>query len=240
MSRWARSDVDYIAIPATSGGCGGSHRRPVVQGARAKTWRLDCQPCCDALKGDPLWAANEADVPETFDETLNREAFEKRGAKDRDNVLALALASIANVHLPESLRRSISGFGTEIPAIAGTLLCQEGHDCEPGSKFCGECGSPMRPPAVLACPQGHPVSGRAKFCAECGSAVRAAIEAPVPVAARAPAAPVRQEGAAKQKPLKDWRLEDLQALARDKGLDPSGTRHDLLARIRGARTPVAA
>lgn len=232
---FARNDVDFIHVPVESGGClEGGHRRPVIQGARAKTWRISCPSCEPFMKerlGD-LFVTNEADIPETPDEALNRESFEKRGAKDRDNVLALALASIANVQLPESLRRSISGFGTEIPAIAGMLVCANGHDAEPGSRFCPECGSPVRQPAATAtCPQGHENAATAKFCSDCGSPMTSLSVAAI----SGPAASAQQDqSAVRKKPLKDWRADDLKALARQRGVDDSGTRVQVLERLKAA------
>ena len=52
MSLYARSDLMSVSVPATSGGCGNSHSRPVSQGKPAKEWRLDCPPCEGYLKGD--------------------------------------------------------------------------------------------------------------------------------------------------------------------------------------------
>jgi hypothetical protein len=223
---YARSDVDYIAIPVERGGCPGGHRRPVNHGARAKLWKLDCQctATADMLNSD-LWSATISEIPETPDETKVREDYEKRGAHDRDYIQAMALAKIAGVEIPDALQRVVTGDPAHVPAITGTMVCQNGHDCEPGSKFCAECGSPMRKPPGLACPEGHPVGARAKFCAECGSPVTVAIE---------PSAASQPEDAPKVKPLKDWRAADLKALARERGLDDSGTRAEVLGRLRAA------
>jgi hypothetical protein len=40
--------------------------------------------------------------------------------------------------------------------------------------------------------------------------------------------------------MRDWRLEDLQAEARRRGVDPSGTRQALLERMKRAKVPQAA
>ena len=240
--RFARSDVMGVNIGVESGGCGtqGGHSRPVINGAPVRLWKLDCGPCSTALKDDPLWSTTEADIPETPDETKGREDFAKRGATDRDNVLAVALAKLAGVELPQTIRQAIHGASPEIHAtIAGKLICAEGHDAEPGSRFCQECGSPVRQPAAsVKCPQGHENAVTAKFCSDCGSPVQpfAAI-GPPPVPAAKPAA---RRPAPKTKPLRDWKAEDLKALARSKGLDDSGTRLELIDRLRQPKVPQAA
>lgn len=238
MSIYARADLASVTVSAAHGGCGQVHTRPAPGGNPVAVWKLDCAACENHLRHDALWSATVSEIPETPDEKLTREDWEKRGIKDRDNVLALALGKIAGVELPETLRMPIAGQQPHIPAIAGMLVCAQGHDCEPGSKFCAECGGPVRMPApVASCPQGHRVAVTAKFCPECGNP----IIVPSAVAIEPPAAPARQQKAApapgngaRKKPLKDMRLTDLQARARDKGLDDTGTRADLLARLRAA------
>ena len=243
--RFARSDVMGVNIGVESGGCGtqGGHSRPVINGAPVRLWKLDCGPCSTALKDDPLWSTTEADIPETPDETKGREDFAKRGATDRDNVLAVALAKLAGVELPQTIRQAIHGASPEIHAtIAGKLICAEGHDAEPGSRFCQECGSPVRQPAAsVKCPQGHENAVTAKFCSDCGSPVQpvAAIGPPAPRTAPAPRAPAARKPP-KTKPLRDWKAEDLKALARSKGLDDSGTRLELIERLRQPKVPQAA
>ena len=240
--RFARSDVMGVNIGVESGGCGtqGGHSRPVINGAPVRLWKLDCGPCSTALKDDPLWSTTEADIPETPDETKGREDFAKRGATDRDNVLAVALAKLAGVELPQTIRQAIHGASPEIHAtIAGKLICAEGHDAEPGSRFCQECGSPVRQPAAsVKCPQGHENAVTAKFCSDCGSPVQpVAAIGPPPVPAAKPAA---RRPAPKTKPLRDWKAEDLKALARSKGLDDTGTRLELIDRLRQPKVPRAA
>ena len=242
MSLFARSDVVSVAVPVSSGGCGATHTREVTHGAPAKHFELICPPCEAHLKerAPDIWATTLADIPETPDEIKGREDFAKRGATDRDNVLAIAMAKLAGVELPQTIRQAISGASPALPAIAGIMVCEQGHDCEPGSKYCSECGSPMRRPSLAACPNGHQVGAEAKFCPECGTGLNPgamgtpAIEPPAAVPAAA------AKAAARVKPLKDWRVEDLRAEARRKGLDYSGTRVEVLERIKQARVPVAA
>ena len=130
------------------------HAREVTHGAPAKHFALTCSPCEGFLKerASDIWASTLADIAETPDETKGREDFQKRGATDRDNVLAIALAKMAGVELPQTIRQAISGASPALPAIAGIMVCEAGHDCEPGSRFCSECGSPMRRPVRRCLP----------------------------------------------------------------------------------------
>jgi hypothetical protein len=204
--------------------------REVTHGAPAKLFKLDCPPCEAYLAktNADLWAQTLSELPETYDEVKSREDFEKRGALDRDQVMALAMAKLAGVELPDSMRRPISGLAPHVPSIAGVLECVNGHGCEPGSKFCDECGTELRPQGPAACPDGHRNKPGAKFCRECRtplSAAPAALEAP-PAPAPAPAGPKRR--------LRDMRAEELRTIARGKGLDDSGSRTEVLARLQAA------
>jgi len=179
-----------------------------------------------------LWSATISEVPETPDEEKSREDFQRRGALDRDQIMAMAMAKLAGVDLPETMRRPISGLAPHIPAVAGSLECENGHGCEPGSRFCQECGSPMRQPDRPRCSNGHPVTAQARFCQECGvpmyrtQAIEAAAEASADSGTPAAAAPKRR--------LKDMRAQELFALARERGIDDTGTRAQVLERLRDA------
>ena len=140
MTVHARSDLAYISISEAHGGCGRPHSRPVVNGEPAKLWSLTCSQCEDHLRGDPLWSTTISGVPETLDERLAREDFEHRGARDERRIMTLALAKLAGVELPATIRMALDGTKAHIPA---TLVCPQGHENAPGQKFCGECGSPM-------------------------------------------------------------------------------------------------
>ena len=91
MTVYSRSDVDMENVSVDGhGGCGSVHVRPRgSDGSRAHLWELTCPNCEGYLKTTPTWATTPADVPETPDETKGREDFAKRGATDRDNVLAV-------------------------------------------------------------------------------------------------------------------------------------------------------
>ena len=240
MTVYSRSDVDMENVSVDGhGGCGSVHVRPRgSDGSRAHLWELTCPNCEGYLKTTPTWATTPADVPETPDETKGREDFAKRGATDRDNVLALAMAKLAGVELPQTLRQAISGASPAVMAISGKLVCEAGHDAEPGSKFCQECGRPMRAPSAAACPQGHPVGAGAKFCQECGFSIP---QAAAPAIEPSASGPARAPKAANHaKPMRDWRAEDLRAEARRRGLDESGTRRELLERLHRTKVPQAA
>lgn len=232
MTLYARADVDQENVSVDAhGGCGTPHFRPKGgDGARAQVWELSCTQCEIFLATSPNWARTLSEVPETPDEENARKDFEKRGALDRDQVMALAMAKLAGVDLPETMRRPISGLKPHLAVTGAKVVCEAGHDNEPGMKFCGECGASLRAPAKRTCPDGHEVAAGMRFCGECGKGVDpAALD--VPALAPAPAAP---EASGPKRRLKDRRLTELQQLARDKGLDDSGTRTEVLARLQAA------
>jgi hypothetical protein len=209
MSLWARSDLAAVNVSVAHGGCGKTHHRPAPDGIPVQPWRLDCAGGCeDHLRHDSHWAVTPSEIPETHDEAKSREDFERRGAKDKDAVLTLALARLAGIEtseLPESLTRMISGAPLHVP-VQGQVECPQGHAQAPGKKFCGDCGSPMSGPAP-----------------------KAALSAPE----RQPAQPA-EPSAFRPKRLRDAPLSTLQGLAADRGLDASGTRADLIGRLADA------
>jgi hypothetical protein len=103
MVLYARADVSYVCVPMTSGGCGQPHTRPVVNGAPAKQFKLECQGCENFLRADiarsggnkkvrtingdsglalkerylGLWGATPETTPEAPDEELKREYDEQ-------------------------------------------------------------------------------------------------------------------------------------------------------------------
>ena len=206
MTIFARSDLAYAFVSEAHGGCGSPHSRPVVNGAPVQPWALDCEPCANHLRHDQHWSPTAVEIPETHDETKARENFEKRGAKDKDAILTLALARLAGIEsseLPESLTRMISGVPAHIP---GQMVCPSGHGNPPGKAFCGDCGAPMH-----------------------GTPAQAALPA-----AQKAAEPPKAAAGQKQRRLRDARLDELQALARNASIEPEGTRADLIARLAAA------
>jgi hypothetical protein len=201
----------------------------VVQGAPVKVWGLTCGPCEDWLRSDPHWSPTISKIPETYDEKITREDFAERGQLDERRLMAMALAKLTGLRLPETLA-SLTGLPSGM--IAGTVECEQGHENRAGSKFCAECGTVMREaePTVVTCGNGHENAASAKFCAECGDPFG---NAAVPALPAAPGA-TQEAPAAPQKRLRDMKADELRALARDGGLDDSGTRADLLARLQDA------
>jgi hypothetical protein len=208
MTVYAQNDICAKVIPASFGGCNQLHRRPVVNGAPAKLWALDCPQCEDHLRSDPQWSTTLSELPETYDEKLRREDFEKRGALDERKLMAMALAKLTGIDIPETIAGAISGIA---PHIAGLMECASCGNGQPaGAKFCNECGQPMS----------QPVS-------------KAAISAPERHAEPPAAAPSQHQGP-KPARLRDANRQTLAALARASGLDDSGKRADLIGRLAAA------
>jgi len=205
MTVYARRDINWVGISADHGGCGKDHYRP----EGAELWALKCPECENHLRHDPLWASTIAEIPETPDEATSREDWEKRGAYDEKKLMAMAMARITGLEVPESLLRALPARFQALPA-AGTVECGNGHGVAAGSKFCPECGEPLRgvvPASVAPQPGGFAgSSGRLTVSAE----------------------------EARRRPLAQWRIDDLKELARTRGLPDEGTRVEVLERIRAA------
>ena len=143
---YARSDIQSISISEAHGGCGQAHVRP----SGDDLWFVDCPDCELYLKGDPLWAQNADEVPETADETKAREAFETRGTKALSSLRVLALAKMAGV-TPSEISPELSKMLTSGPVrVPGITVCGAGHDNAPGSRYCSACGMKMSAPAAAA------------------------------------------------------------------------------------------
>jgi hypothetical protein len=213
MTLWSRSDLAAVTVSVDAhGGCGRTHSRPVNGDKPVTVWQLDCPQCEDHLRHDPHWAVTPSEVPETWDESKSREDFERRGAKDKDAVLTLALARLAGIdssELPESLTRMISGAPLHVP-VAGKMVCPAGHDSPAGMKFCGQCGAPMS-----------------------GTVAKAALDAPQWAAEPPAAEPTLHQGGRPFR-LQDLRHDELQAACRARGLDSEGVRKVLMKRLRTA------
>jgi hypothetical protein len=108
MTLYARSDLAAVAVSGDHGGCGEVHRRPVVAGAPARVWALNCHPCEDFLRSDSLWTTQVTTIPETIDETNAREDVEKRGALEQAQSTADALSQLAKLG--------------DLPAILGQFM----------------------------------------------------------------------------------------------------------------------
>jgi hypothetical protein len=241
---YAASDVCYVAVSAEGhGGCGQPHSRPVVNGAPAKVWALDCPPCEDHLRTSQKhhWSPVLSEIPETHDERLAREDFEKRGAMDKDALMAAALARLTGLDLPETLAAKMSGVR---PAVtAGAVMCGRGHVNRAAAKFCTECGAavPQAGGPVL-CPGGHENEAGAKFCVDCGASVAPAAEDPSEPAKTAPE-PVKTAAKITLPPNTQMRKMGkaaLIALAEKAGLGSAETGKEALDRLIAANNATRA
>jgi len=184
MTVYARSDLVHVFVSDAHGGCGASHSRPVENGAPVKLWSLAGCSCEDHLRHDSHWSTTIPEIPETYDENKAREDFEKRGALDERRLMALALARMTGLDLPETMLAAIGGGKSMVPGPKADLLCPSGHANFPGQDFCGKCGTPLHgpdPAHALEAPQnggGNGTSGDglmglhhmqlAKMCREAG------------------------------------------------------------------------
>lgn len=122
MTLYARSDLCYVAVSADHGGCGEGHARPVVAGAPAKVWALNCHPCEDHLRHDKLWSSQITTIPETLDEENTRKDVEKRGAVEQAQSVADALGQLAKLgDLPAVLGQFMQYLTTGVAAPAAPI-----------------------------------------------------------------------------------------------------------------------
>jgi hypothetical protein len=179
MPLFARSDVGAIRIPPESGGCGQLHSRPVVKGAPAKMFRLDCEPCISYLSGagkprilkyhidkatgqtvrqervadaDPMWSSTPDTVPWTPDEERTNSTRQERGRMQIEMIQALAAMRATGIQVPPEAMWLLE---REIPegVLRGTVVCASGHDVPAGNKFCPECGVSMATRGAIAAPE---------------------------------------------------------------------------------------
>jgi SAP domain len=170
MTLYARNDMCSTGIPVSSGGCGNTHSRPVINGAPVKVWALDCLPCESFLSGagkpkilkftpgdakagiparqehvadmDPRWSSSPDAIPLTPDEQLRNATRTERGAQQLQMIQALNALRTSGIDVPAE---ALWLLEKELPAgvLKGTILCPRGHDNPGGVKFCGECAAPM-------------------------------------------------------------------------------------------------
>lgn len=180
MALYARSDLMSVSVPQTSGGCGAAHARPVTHGAPAKIWKLECPPCENYLRGDkrakiikvipgdrdqgiparmehvadsdPHWSSTPEGIPPTPDEQHINKVRAERGAQELQQLQALIAARGAGINIPDNAMWLLQQtFDPRI--IKGTVICPNGHENLPGSKFCNECSIRMAgAPEIPAAP----------------------------------------------------------------------------------------
>lgn len=170
MSLFARSDLMSVSIPATSGGCGKTHSRPVTKGIIAKVWKLDCPPCESYLRGDnkpkvirvrggdknkgipsrmdhvadcdPHWASAPEAVPQTPDEEQIHTVRAELGEKQLKMLEAFAAAVKAGLEIPPDAMFVLEqNFDPKI--LKGKVVCVNGHEVNAGAKFCPDCAADM-------------------------------------------------------------------------------------------------
>jgi hypothetical protein len=182
------------------------------------------------LRSDPHWSSTIAKIPETFDEKQDREDFAERGQLDERRLMAMALAKLTGIELPETLTGMAPGG-----LLQGEIECAEGHPCRAGSKFCPECGSPVRSDAsakTALCPDGHLNDAASKFCGECGATLGAVAALPASTPTPAPAPERKPEPPADD--LSGLSANQLRALAKQRGLDSTGKAADVLSRLQAS------
>jgi hypothetical protein len=159
-----------VSIPAASGGCGKTHARPVSRGVSAKVWKLDCPGCESYLRGDgkpkvikvipgdkdrgipsrmehvvdahPQWSTTPEGIPPTPDEQHVHKIRTERGAHELQMLQALIAAKTAGMAIPDNAMWLLEqNFDPRL--IKGKVICSNGHDNVPGSKFCSDCGMNM-------------------------------------------------------------------------------------------------
>ena len=180
---FARSDVMSITVPVASGGCGQSHSRPVIKGAPAKIFKLDCPEHCEPyLRGDrrqkklvyqidaktgqtvrqervadsdPMWSSTPDTVPLTPDEERTNTTRQERGRMQIEMIQALAAMRATGIQVPPEAMWLLE---REIPegVLRGTVVCVSGHDVPAGSKFCPDCGASMAARGAIAPPEDEP------------------------------------------------------------------------------------
>ena len=208
MTVYAASSLDAVVLGPAHGGCSVLHSRPVENGAPVKLWALTCPQCEDHLRHDPLWSGTINELPETYDEQIERERREKNASAEQEKALGNLPGNLAGALGPALAAALAPLLGL---AQAQAVSCTAGHPNTAGVKFCGECGSPMGSLPGAVVPDG----------------AQAALSGPQ----RAATAP---KAAGRVKPLKDWRADDLRAEARRLGLPAHGDRAALIGRIRAA------
>jgi SAP domain-containing protein len=182
MTLYARSDMMSVSIPATSGGCGANHTRPVVEGAPVRDWGLDCPPCEGYLRGDrkqkilkttpgdskngvpipgrqervadsdPFWSSTAESVPLTPDELKVNAGRTERATTQIQMIQALAALRAAGTEIPFETEWLME---RELPSafIKGQVICSNLHNNIAGAKFCNVCGVSMNKQNEITPPQ---------------------------------------------------------------------------------------
>lgn len=168
MTIYGRRDLVSVTVSEAHGGCGALHEYTPGPGGCVQ---LTCDKGCEEwLRTDAMHDTSPRDVPETYDETKDREALTKQGARNRDYLTAAALAKMAGVPTPDAVLGLPPVTGASAPE---PVKCADGHENVPGTKFCTTCATSLAAPGTVRCPDGHESPAGCRFCGECGKSVAA-------------------------------------------------------------------
>ena len=130
---FARNDICAVIVGEAHGGCAQPHKRPPGDGP----WALECPACEVFLRTDQNWSVTWEKLPETFDETQQREAAEQHIARRSLLAIDQAAGLLAALAGPRDVL-----LGAQ-PAIAAGPPCRKcGGGVAPSARFCGTCGAP--------------------------------------------------------------------------------------------------
>jgi hypothetical protein len=250
VTLYARSDAVAVTVSAEAhGGCGKVHTRPVDQGKPATVWALTCHDCENHLRHDDLWASTLSKIPETHDEASNREETEKSHARQQQDVMVQSLSILAgnvrggdvpqapcvNGHQNPATGKFCAECGGPVARLEA-VSCASGHDSPAGARFCVECGlalgvlpdAPLRVPESLA-PLLEPDDPEP-------AAPPPALPPPVTEPAAAPwpglvPEPPQRAMLPSNTKMRGMKRSDLLDLASTAGVDPGGTREQVLNRL---------
>lgn len=197
---YARSDLSGVAVPESAGGCGQWHGRPVVDGAPADEFELDCDRCTTALRDDPHWSTRSDDLPKTPDEQAKLDEEAKRGMISNKDDLVSGIA------------KGIS------EGLANLTTCRNCGKMSPsGMKFCGECGTQLGAPARSDDDGGDDESVDGEKKSHDQAELKQRLD----------------DQRTADDDLSRKRVHELRALANERGVDASGTKAELVARLQG-------
>ena len=157
----------------------------MINGAPAKTFKLDCPDHCEPyLRGDrrqkklvyqidsktgqtvrqervadadPMFSSTPDTTPLTPDEERTNTTRQERGRMQIEMIQALAAMRATGIQVPPEAMWLLE---REIPegVLRGTVLCANQHDNPAGLKFCGECGVSMAARGAIAPPEDEPAA----------------------------------------------------------------------------------
>lgn len=244
MTLYARSDLMSVSIPTDIGGCGKTHTRPVSRGVPAKVWKLDCAQGCESyLRGDgkpkvikvipgdkdrgvpsrmehvvdahPQWSTTPEGIPPTPDEEHVHRIRTEKGAQELQMLQALVAMRGSGMSIPDNAMWLLEqNFDPRL--IHGKVICNNGHDNVPGSRFCHDCGIKMAAQGAIQNVQVGDPDGQEVDVSVVGDTGNPYHPAAVRVDAL---------------PLRTLHVATLKKMAREKGLSDKGTKAELIERL---------